>query len=321
MFWKSLAQQHTPFFVLAPMEEVTDTVFRRLIAGIGKPDVFFTEFMSVEGFMSRGREKVSYRLEHTDTEKPLIAQIWGLSPEKFYQTAKEIREMGFVGIDLNMGCPKEDVVKRGACAGLIQLPKLAGEIIQATQEGAGDLPVSVKTRIGHKSETINEWISHVLSYKPAALTIHFRTVEEMSKVPAHWDLAPKVVALRDEISPETVIIGNGDVLSRSQGEELAKTYSLDGIMIGRGIFHNPWVFAKEQVSHSMQEKLNLLLLHARTYTEYWGKRKNYHVLKRFYKIYATDFDGAAELREQLMPTNSLEEAEAIIAKFLVKNQS
>jgi tRNA-dihydrouridine synthase len=313
MFWKSLRQ---PFFVLAPMEEVTDTVFRRLVAQIGRPDVFFTEFMSVEGFMSRGREKVSYRLEHTPIEKPLIAQIWGLNPEKFYQTAKEVKEMGFAGIDLNMGCPKEDVVKRGACAGLIQLPQLASEIIKATQEGAGDLPVSVKTRIGHKEESIDSWISHVLSHKVAALTVHFRTVEEMSKVPAHWDLSPKVVALRDKISPDTVLIGNGDVMSREQGNSLAKEYGLDGIMVGRGIFHNPWVFAKEQTHHSMQEKIDLLLLHARTYTSYWGKRKNYHVLKRFYKIYANDFDGAGDLRDQLMPTNSLEETEIIIAQFL-----
>lgn len=301
-FWKNLKR---PFFALAPMEEVTDTVFRQIVMKAGRPDVFFTEFTSVEGMMSRGRDKVSHRLLHGKNERPLIAQIWGLKPEAFEETAKLIQDMGFDGIDINMGCPVDKVIKRGACSGLINTPELAGKIIEATQRGAGNLSVSVKTRIGFKTIDIAGWISFLLQHNLDALTVHFRTTSEMSKVPAHWDLAHEVVTLRNTISPSTILIGNGDVESRSQGEKLAATYNIEGIMIGRGIFHNPWVFSENpDEMRSKSEKLQLLLDHVRLHEKTWGTSKNFHALKRFFKIYITAFDGANELRDSLMRAES-----------------
>lgn len=316
--WNSLKK---PFFVLAPMEDVTDTVFRRVVNMTGRPEIYFTEFTSVEGFMSRGRPKVAYRFERTEQENPLIAQIWGLKPENFLATAKWIaEESDFAGIDLNMGCPKEDVIKRGACAGLIRNPTLAAEIIAATREGAGKLPVSVKTRIGDKENQIDSWVRFILEQKPAALTIHFRTILEMSKVPAHWDLAPQIVALKNEISPKTVVIGNGDVISRQQGLDLAAESGIDGIMVGRGIFHDPWIFSQNPPEKTKEVRLQLLLDHARLFNAHWGRRKNFHVLKRYFKIYSADFDGAGELRENLMLTETLEDVETALknAGFDVK---
>src|SRR5258708_5966429 len=183
-FWNKLPK---PFTVLAPMDGVTDVVFRQIITEFGRPDVLFTEFTMTDGLISRGHEKVAERLLLTEKQKPVIAQIWGTKPDHFYQVAKTLQTMGFAGIDINMGCPTRDVVKEGACSGLIRNPQLASEIIHATKEGAGELPVSVKTRIGFEKENIEEWISFLLEHNIAALTVHLRTVRELSKVPAHWE--------------------------------------------------------------------------------------------------------------------------------------
>ena len=228
----TLNQLPKPFFVLAPMDDVTDTVFRQVVAGCAAPDLYFTEFVNVDGLQSPGRDKLLKRLEFTATEKPLIAQIWGKLPENFRKTADELVAMGFAGIDINMGCPEKTVVKNGCCSALINNRELAAEIIKATQEGtAGRVPVSVKTRLGF-SEIDLSWIEFLLGQNLDMLTIHGRTRKEMSAVPANWDMIGQVRELRDQLAANTLIVGNGDVENRQQASELAEKYGLDGIMIG-----------------------------------------------------------------------------------------
>src|SRR5437764_10610115 len=234
-FWNELT---TPFFILAPMEDVTDTVLRQVIARCGKPAVFFTEFTNVEGMFSKGERHVNQRLQYTEAERPLVAQIWGTRPENFFKGAKKLIDMGFDGIDLNMGCPASGVMQKGACSGLINNRPLAKEIIDATKEGAaGLIPVSVKTRLGFRAIDFS-WIAFVLEQKPAVLTVHARTVSEMSKVPAHWDKLKTVVDMRDALSSETLIVGNGDIKSLDEARQKVAEAGADGAMVGRGIFDN-----------------------------------------------------------------------------------
>lgn len=298
-FWQSLKK---PFTVLAPMDDVTDTVFRRIVADCGRPDVFFTEFTNTDGLQSVGKDKVVQRLQYTEHERPLIAQIWGTNPEHYYKSAQMLVEMQFDGIDINMGCPERSIVAKGSCAALIKNPTLAKEIIHATKEGAGDLPVSVKTRIGYSKIQTEEWIGFLLEQDLPALTVHGRTQAEMSKVPAHWDEIAKVVELRNTINKNTIIIGNGDVARYQEALEKHKTYGVDGVMIGRGVFHNPWIFnpAVDPSTKSVKEKLTLLTQHITLFNDTWGKEKNFDIMKKFYKVYVSGFDNASSLRETLV---------------------
>ena len=313
-FWTTLPR---PFTVLAPMEGVTDVVFRQIITEIGKPDVLFTEFTMTEGLVSRAHDKVAERLLFTDDQKPVVAQIWGKNPEHYYQVAKELHESGFAGIDINMGCPVRAVVGRGSCSALIKNPSLAKEIIQATREGAGDLPVSVKTRIGFEKEAIEDWVVFLLQQKLPALTLHLRTVRELSKVPAHWELMQKIVELRNQIAPETVIIGNGDITTLDEVKEKYKQYGNDGFMLGRGIFSNPWLFNPkiDIESVSIQERINLFLHHIELFEKQWHGAKHFALLKKFAKTYIQNFPEAAILREKLMETKTLEELKTILQSY------
>lgn len=306
--WVKLKKNEEPFFALAPMEEVTDTVFRQIVSACAPPDVFFTEFTSTDGLMSKGRQAVIRRLQFTPKETPIAAQVWGRNPVNYYNSAKLLSEMGFSGIDINMGCPVKKIVKNGACAALIKTPTLAKEIINATREGAGHVPISVKTRIGFNSIQTQEWIGFLLEQKLGALIVHGRTAKEMSKVPCHWDEIGNVVQLRDEISPDTVIIGNGDIKDRSHGMELANKYRVDGLMIGRGIFQNIFAFSKSKHINDLspQEKINLYKRHVELYRDTWNGERNFAVLKKFSKVYINEFDGASELRSQLMQVNDLD---------------
>ena len=319
-FWPSLPK---PFFVLAPMDQVTDVVFRQIIAQICPPDVFFTEFTNVDGLNSAGREDALSRLKYTQEQRPIVAQIWGTNPDNFRKSAQLLKELGFDGIDINMGCPDRTIVKRGSCAALIDNPSLAKEIILATKEGAAGLPVSVKTRIGFRSKKTDEWIPHLLNQGLVALSVHGRTASQMSKVPANWDEVAKAVKIRDELGVKTLIVGNGDVTNKDDGLEKATQYGVDGIMIGRGIFQDLWAFAKKEdkteVSH--EQMLGLLLEHARLFDRTWGKGKHFAILRRFFKIYVANFPNASALRIQLMACNNLSEVEALVSPYLeeVKN--
>jgi tRNA-dihydrouridine synthase len=314
-FWQTLAK---PVLILAPMEDVTDTVLRQVIARCGKPTVFFTEFTNVEGMFSKGEKHVVHRLQYTEIERPLVAQIWGTHPENFFKAARKLIDMGFSGIDLNMGCPAQGPVSRGVCSGLINDRPRAKEIIEATKEGAaGIIPVSVKTRLGFRSIDF-EWISFVLEQKPAALTIHLRTVSEMSKVPAHWDKLKTVVEMRNEIARETLIIGNGDIKSLDEAHQRVEEADADGAMVGRGIFDDPYLFSgsTKLSDKTPEEKMHLLLDHMHLWSDTWGTTKHFPTLRKFFKVYANGFPGAQELRIQLMETQTPAETEQVVATFL-----
>lgn len=317
-----------PFFVLAPMDDVTDTVFRRIVASTAAPDLFFTEFVNVDGLQSPGRPRLLKKLRFTPGESPLIAQVWGKDPENFYKTAKQLaegtfaRELGlpegvnFAGIDLNMGCPVKSEVSNGTCSALINNRPLALEIIQSTKEGsAGKLPVSVKTRLGFSAVDMS-WPELLLQQDLAMLTMHGRTRKEMSKVPAHWDLIGQVRELRDQIAPNTLVIGNGDVSSRQHGLELIEQYKLDGVMIGRGVFQDPFVFAEQSPwdNFSREERLALFSRQVELFKHTWEDHERpIYTLNKFCKIYINGFDGAKELREKFMQAGSSQELSELIA--------
>jgi tRNA-dihydrouridine synthase len=309
------------------MDDVTDTVFRRLVGACAAPDMYFTEFVNVDGLQSPGRQKLLKRLLFTPSEQPLIAQIWGKTPENYYKTAQQLadgtfaREMGlpdgvgFAGIDINMGCPDKAVVKNGCCSALMNNRDLALEIIQATREGAGNLPISVKTRIGFR-EVDMSWPELLLQQKVNMLTIHGRTKVQMSAVPADWAKIGEVRELRDSLKLNTLIIGNGDVESRQQGMQLAKQYGLDGIMIGRGVFHDPFVFADTSpwASYTKAQRIGLYRHHVELFAETWQHNERpTQTLNKFCKIYIQGFDGAKELRERLMAANSTGELLGILS--------
>lgn len=294
------------------MDAVTDTVFRHVVQKAAAPDVYFTEFTNVDSYCSpKGRESTYSRLLFTPDEQPVVAQIWGTKPENFATMAKGLAEMGFAGIDINMGCPAKDVIKKGAGSGLIETPELAAQIIAATKTAG--LPVSVKTRIGFKTQKTEEWISFLLKQDIVALTVHARTQKEQSLVPARWEEIAKAVKLRDEIAPNTILIGNGDVRDRAHGVELAKQTGADGIMIGRGVFTNVFCFEHTARLHTKEELLAMLHFNLDLWEKTWGDTRPFAPLKRFFKIYVRDFDGASELRVQLMETHTIPEARAVLA--------
>lgn len=314
-FWSSLSK---PFFVQAPMEGVTDTVLRQVLLKTGRPDVFFTEFVNVDGFCSpKGKEDVSKRLRHSPREKLLVVQIWGASPTNFYETSRALKEMNFAGIDINMGCPEREVVKSGSGAALINNPTLVKEIICATRDGAGKLPVSVKTRIGFKSIQTDEWIGFLLSQKLDAISIHVRTAKDAFAGEAHWEEMKKIIALRNKISPQTIIVGNGSVLSVRQGRELAKTYRCEGIMIGRGILHNLWVFSGRLLEEiPMTEKINSLICQLELFEKTWSGKKDFNSLKKFYRGYISGISDGARLRSRLYSMKTLRDTISFLRESL-----
>jgi tRNA-dihydrouridine synthase len=310
-------QSKRPLYLLAPMEGATDAAFRQVVIGCGRPDVCFTEFVNVDGLLSKGRRAVEQALVFEEVEQPLIAQLWGTNPTLFYEATKEIVARGFAGVDINMGCPDRAVIKKGAGGALINTPELAAEIIAAVKEGSGGvIPVSVKIRIGFKQIETEVWATHILNQGIEALTVHGRTVRELSKVPCHWDEIGKVVTLRNEMKLSTVIIGNGDVTSLIEADEKIKEYGVDGVMIGRGVFHNPCVFDRNKPYEAITkaERLTLLETHLSLYERLNGKAsgKSFSPLKKYFKIYIQNFTGAAEMRDQLMLSQSSDEVREII---------
>lgn len=312
-FWADLPK---PFFVLAPMEDVTDVVFRHVIKEAGAPDVYFTEFTNSDSFCHPdGKDSVRGRLAFTEDEQPIVAHIWGDNPVYFKEMSLALAEMGFKGLDINMGCPVPNVAGRGKGSGLILRPEVAAELIEAAK--AGGIPVSVKTRIGYaEMSEMEAWISHLLKQGIANLSIHLRTRNEMSKVDAHWEVIPQIMALRDKIAPDTLITINGDIPDRQKGLELFEQYGVDGIMIGRGIFKNPYAFELEKKEHTSQELLGLLRLQLDLQDHYAEMVPRSIVgLHRFFKIYVKGFPGASDLRVSLMGTKSTDEVRAILDAF------
>lgn len=351
-FWKQL---HTPFFALAPMADVTDPAFRRIIAKYGKPDVMWTEFVSADGLCHPlGCEKLMLDLAYTEAERPIVAQLFSSNPENMRHAAQLCAELGFDGIDINMGCPDRTIEKQGCGSAMIKTPDIAVQIIRSAKQGildAGkDIPLSVKTRVGYNKEIIDEWIPVLLRENISALTIHARTRKDLSKVPANWDYVKRVVQLRNEIAPDTVIIGNGDVIDRADGLVKAQQTGCDGIMIGRAVFGNPWIFNKNiqvvkrgnwkqnfllrLIPHSwakkimgdsrytvsdisLEEKLRVMVEHSKLFCELLP-HKNFATMKKHYKAYCHGFPGAKDLRMQLMDAPDVVTVEQIVDEFLKK---
>ena len=308
--WEKLSK---PFLVLAPMEGVTDVVFRQVIARAGRPDLFFTEFTNVSSYASeKGRHNALERLEIAPTDSPIIAQIWGKNPEHFSETCQALESLGFSGVDLNFGCPDKHVNKAGGGAAMIKTPELAIKCFKNAVEST-DLPVSIKTRLGWSNpEEYRSWLPALLSEHPAALTVHLRTRKEMSKVPAHYELIHDIVDLRSQISPETKLIINGDIKDKAHALELyAKYPEVDGFMIGRGVFQNPYCFTEHIPTR--EELMSLLEMHLDLYEKYTNR--SYEPLKHFFKIYINNFSGAKELRAKLMETHAISEVREILEKY------
>ncbi|WP_226035524.1 tRNA dihydrouridine synthase [Aquibacillus saliphilus] len=317
-FWRDLPR---PFFILAPMEDVTDVVFRHVVSTAARPDVFFTEFTNTESYCHpQGHQSVRGRLTFTEDEQPMVAHIWGDKPEYFRQMSIGMAEEGFRGVDINMGCPVQNVAANGKGCGLIRRPEVAAELIQAAK--AGGLPVSVKTRLGYTDvEEWHDWLKHLLEQDIVNLSIHLRTKKEMSKVDAHWELIPEIKKLRDKVAPDTLLTINGDIPDRQTGLELVRKYGVDGVMIGRGIFTNPFAFEKQAKEPSSKELLDLLRLHLDLHDRYSKEfePRLFKPLRRFFKIYVRGFRGAGELRNQLMDTESTDEVRALLDNFELKN--
>ncbi len=345
-FWSDLPK---PFFILAPMEAVTDVVFRHVVARASAPDIWFSEFTNATGWVHAGQKAIGGRLIKTDGENPIVAQIWGGEPGDMEQLALHCRELGYHGIDINMGCPAKSAIKSGGSA-LIRKPDVAIAAIKAAKTAG--LPVSVKTRLGYTHiDEWRDWLTTLLQQDIVNLTIHLRTKKEMSKVPAHFELIPEIIALRDEIAPQTLLTINGDIENREHGLELSNKYpGIDGIMIGRGVFHDPFCFCvkeplvtklaeasaglvstdahsietrREAVSDDFggekatatkqQELIDLLHYHLDLFDKWQPQLgRPYETLKRFFKIYIRDFDGAKEMRDQLMHTKNTDEARSIL---------
>jgi len=313
--WESLPK---PFTVLAPMDDVTDTVFRQVVVSVYKPDVMMTEFVCVEGLCSEGRAALLQKLTYSAKERPLVAQVWGVTPDKFYESAKFIVSLGFDGIDINMGCPQRTVMKTGGGAALIEKPELVSKIIKATRDGIREMnahiPLSVKTRIGIKQKNTDAWIRHLLLSHLDALTVHGRTAKDQSKVPAQWEEIQKAVDLRDKIDPHTVIIGNGDILSHSMALDYSHRYKTDGGMIGRGIFHMINCFDPNAIPFTQKQLLDVLDLHLQLFIKTYGSDSPKFVgMKKFFKVYIRDFEGSSALRMRFMEAKTASEAREMIS--------
>ena len=311
-FWKHLTK---PILALAPMADVTDPAFRRIIAKYGKPDVLWTEFISADGLFSRGYDALIKDLEFTESERPIVAQFYTSSPDMMRKAAALAKDLGFDGADINMGCPDRTVERRGAGANLIKHPQLAQEIVRAAKEGAGSLPVSVKTRVGWHRNELETLLPALLEAEPAVITIHARTRNEMSRVPARWEYIRRAVEIRNEHESNTLVFGNGDVPSVADALQKAKETGCDGVMIGRAIFGNPWLFAKYPPPILPKDRLEVLVEHTKLFEELLPHKK-FAIMKKHYKAYVTGWDGAKELRAKLMEAKDAREVEEIVENYL-----
>jgi nifR3 family TIM-barrel protein len=308
-FWKKLKK---PIFVLAPMADVTDAAFRKIISKYGKPDVLWTEFVSADGLFLGGKDALIKNLKFTKKEKPIIAQFFTNKPEMMKKAAKLAVKMGFDGIDINMGCPDRSIVRQGAGSALIKTPELAREIIREAKAGAGKIPVSVKTRIGFNKNELETWLPEILKENPDAVIIHARTKKEMSKVPAKWENIKRAVEIRDSLKSKTLILGNGDVKDLQDARNKVGETGCDGIMFGRAIFGNPWLFNKKGKIPTIKEKLKTLVEHTLLFKKIFKDSKNFSVMKKHYKAYVNGWKGAKDLRNKLMQAKDAGEVETII---------
>lgn len=319
-FWAELPK---PFFVLAPLANVTDAAFRRVIATYSKPagpDIFWTEFVSADGLVrasEEGKAKLMRDLVFTEAERPIVAQLFTSKPEHMERAAALCQELGFDGIDINMGCPDRTIEKQGAGAKLITTPDVAVEVIAAAKRGAPRLPVSVKTRLGYNKDVLEEWLPKLLSAEPVAVTIHARTRKEMSKVPARWERVKRAVEIRNELGSSAFILGNGDSKDMADARAKAAESGADGVMLGRAIFGRPWLFTEQEPP--LSERLRILIEHANEFEKLLGDIKSFAIMKKHFKAYIEGFPGAKELRVELMEAESAAQVAGIIGAWIAAN--
>lgn len=327
-FWDTLPQ---PVFALAPMEDVTDVAFRQMFAKHGRyeedgqmrgPDVMFTEFTSADGLVKGGFNRLKHQLKYFDNERPIVAQLFSDHPGRMRQAAAICYNLGFDGIDINMCCPSQTVVDNGCGSGLIRTPKLAQRVVKAAQEGAAGLPVSIKTRTGFSEDEIDTWMPTLLETKPAALSIHARIRDEMSKVPADWEAIKRARVIRDHSGVGTLIIGNGDIQSLDEGKRKAQEVGAEGVMIGRGAYGNPWFFnpriSREELS--IEERLGVMVEHAKTFDELLPDQ-HFAIMRKHFKAYTKGLPEANSLRNSLMQTQDSEEVRGVVNNYLKKQRA
>lgn len=327
-FWQELKQNKKgkPIIVLAPMADVTDVAFRQMFAKYGKPDVTWTEFVAADGLMRatpEGKAKLMKDLLFEENERPIVAQLFTGKPEMMEGAARLCAELGFDGIDINMGCPDKAVERQGAGSGLIRDPERAKELVRAAKRGAPHLPITVKTRLGYSTDQLEEWLPALLEVEPAVITIHARTRKDMSKVPARWERVKRAVEIRNEKGSQTLIFGNGDVLSLADAHQKALDTGADGVMVGRAIFGNPWFF-NESIDRDtdvlIEERLLAAVEHAQFFQKYLS-HKNFAIMKKHYKAYIEGFDGAKELRTKLMDeAQNADDVERIVEEWLTQHK-
>lgn len=330
-FWQKLKK---PIVVLAPMADVTDAAFRRMIAKysahvrkdgtIGGPDVMWTEFVAADGLVRatpEGKKKLMADLIYSEEERPIVAQLFSATPAHMEAAAKLCAELGFDGVDINMGCPDRSIEKQGCGAAMIKNPESARAIIRAAKKGIAEsgksIPVSVKTRVGYHKDELETWLPELLKEDPAVVTVHARTRKEMSKVPARWERVARAVEIRNKMGSGTLIFGNGDVTSVEDARAKCAVSGADGAMLGRAIFGNPWLFSDEKdlTNVSLKERFTVMIEHTKLFTELLP-HKNFAIMKKHYKAYVNGFAGAQELRATLMNASSVEEIEAVVNTFL-----
>lgn len=312
-FWNELPR---PFFAMAPMEDVSDAAFRQMFARHGKPHVMYTEFTSADGLVlapEPGRSKLLRKFLYSDNERPIVAQLFTASPERMEAAAKLAADMGFDGVDINMGCPVNEVVRQECGAALINNSELARELMQAVRRGAPNLPLSVKTRIGYNVDELERWVTELLAEEPACLILHLRTRKEMSDVPAHWDRMKDAVALRDSLGSKTLMVGNGDVADLQDAKQKAMESGCDGVMLGRAIFGNPWLFADRADAATPQEKIDALIEHLELFDELLTGFTSFALMKKHFKAYISGWDNAKDLRAKLMETENVKDAIAVLS--------
>lgn len=318
-FWQQLER---PFFVLAPMDDVTDAAFRWTIVKYGKPDVVWTEFVSADGLCHPdGRRAILPKLLFDEGERPIVAQLFSASPEKMREASAFVAGLGFDGIDINMGCPDKAINNQGAGASCIRNPEQAQNLIYAARGGvrdAGkDIPISVKTRLGWDADELEVWLPALLVAEPAVVTMHGRTRKERSKAPARWDRIARAVEIAK--GSGALIIGNGDVRDIAQGRKLVAETGVDGVMLGRAVFGNPWLFDEQKTSVSVEERLRVMVEHTRLFDELLGGKKSFDLMKKHFVAYVSDFHRAKDLRVQLMGARNADEVARVVGNFLEKH--
>ena len=316
-FWEKIGK---PLFVAAPLANVTDAPFRKHLLAYSRPSVLWTEFVSADGLCHpKGKEALLRDLVFSPGEHPIVAQLFTSTPENMRKAAELAASLGFDGVDINMGCPDKNIMKQNAGAACIKDPENARALIRAAKAGIQDagksIPVSVKTRLGFNEDILETWLPELLQEEPAVITLHARTKKDMSKVPARWERIKRAVEIRDELKSKTLIIGNGDVRSLEDAKEKIAFSGADGVMFGRALLGNPWIFDEGKTQVTVEEKMDTALHHTELFLEFWGEEKSFELMKKFYRAYINNFPLAKDLRAEMMNKKTYVEIQRVVNTF------